>query len=215
MLAMGGKVSLINSSLSSIPLIYMLSFYRVPKGPLGRMNMHRSRFLWEEEKGKKKYHLVGWDIVCLPKDQDGLGILNLNLMNISLLAKWFWNLFNEDGVWQRIFRLKYLSSKTFGHVESKPRYSHFWQGLMEAKKMFWPFCRIMVGNEMNTRFWEDHWINDQPLSLVFPKVFSISLNHEITVSKAFAMGIRNLKFRRVIVGKKKINGSKCVMFAIL
>jgi hypothetical protein len=44
MLAMSGKVSLINSSLSNIPL-YMLSFYRVPKGPLGRMNMHRSRFL--------------------------------------------------------------------------------------------------------------------------------------------------------------------------
>jgi hypothetical protein len=143
------------------------------------------------------------------------GILNLNLMNISLLAKWFWNLFNEDGVWQRIFRLKYLSSKTFGHVESKPRYSHFWQGLMEAKKMFWPFCRIMVGNEMNTRFWEDHWINDQPLSLVFPKVFSISLNHEITVSKAFSMGIKNLKFRRVIVGKKKTNGLECVMFEML
>jgi hypothetical protein len=124
LLAMGGKVSLINSSLSSIPL-YMLSFYRVPKGSLGRMNMHRSRFLWEEEKGKKKYHLVGWDIVCLPKDQGGLGILNLNLMNISLLAKWLWNLFNEDGVWQRILRLKYLSSKTLGQVESKPGDSHF------------------------------------------------------------------------------------------
>jgi hypothetical protein len=85
-----------------------------------------------------------------------------------------------------------------------------------GKKMFWSFCRIVVGNGMNTRFWEDHWINDQPLSLVFPRLFSISLNHEITVSKAFAMGIMNLKFRRVIVGKKKkINGSKCVMFAIL
>jgi hypothetical protein len=99
--------------------------------------------------------------------------------------------------------LKYLSSKTLGQVESKPGDSHFWQGLMEAKKLFWPFCRIVVGNGMNTRFWEDHWINDQPLSLVFPRLFSISLNHEITVSKAFAMGIRNLKFRRVIVGQKR------------
>jgi hypothetical protein len=56
-LAMGGKISLINSSLSSIPL-YMLSFYILPKGPKERMDMHRSRLLWEEVKGKKKYHLV-------------------------------------------------------------------------------------------------------------------------------------------------------------
>lgn len=104
-LAMGGKVSLINSSLSSIPL-FMLSFYRVAKSPKVRMDMHRSRFLWEEVKNKKKYHLVNWDIVYLPKDQGGLGILNLDLMNISLLAKWLWKLFNEYGIWQQILRNK-------------------------------------------------------------------------------------------------------------
>jgi hypothetical protein len=44
LLAMGGKVSLINSSLSSIPL-YMLSLYGVTKDPKVRMDMHRSWFL--------------------------------------------------------------------------------------------------------------------------------------------------------------------------
>jgi hypothetical protein len=118
-LAMGGKVNLINSSLSSIPL-YMLSFYRVAKGPKTRMDKHRSRFLWEEEKNKKRYHLVNWDTVCLPKSQGGLGILNLDLMTISLLSKWLWKLFNKDGMWQQILRKKYLSSKTLGQVEVKP-----------------------------------------------------------------------------------------------
>jgi hypothetical protein len=74
---------------------------------------------------------------------------------------------------------------------------------MEAKKMFWScynfFCE---GNGMNTRFWEDHWLSEQPLSLIFPRLFSISLNLDITVNKAFASGIKNLKFRRVIVGQK-------------
>jgi hypothetical protein len=64
----------------------MLSFYRVAKGPLDWMNMHRSRFLGRKKKGKK-YHLIEWDIICLPKDQGGLGILNLGLMNISILSK--------------------------------------------------------------------------------------------------------------------------------
>jgi hypothetical protein len=201
-LAMGGKVSLINSSLSSIPL-YMLSFYRPPKGPKERMDMHRSRFLWEEVKGKKKYHLVSWDVVCLPKDQGGLGILNLDLMNISLLAKWLWKLFNEDGMWQRILKGKYLSSKTLGQVESKPGDSHFWQGLMEVKKFFWPCCKIIVGNGESTRFWEDHWLRDQPLSETFPNLYLVSLDQNITVKEVSLMGVRGLRFRRAHVGVRR------------
>lgn len=42
---------------------------------------------------RKKYHLV-----MLPtKNQRGLGILNLELVNEVLLAKWFWKLETEDG----------------------------------------------------------------------------------------------------------------------
>jgi hypothetical protein len=47
---------------------------------------------------KKKYHLVNWQIVCIPKDQGGLGVLDLEKMNIALLAKWLWKLFNEHGI---------------------------------------------------------------------------------------------------------------------
>jgi hypothetical protein len=67
-------------------------------------------------------------------------------MNIPLLAKWLWKLFNEDGIWQRILRNKYLCLKTLGQVEVKPGDSHFWQGLMEVKKLSWPCCRIVIRN---------------------------------------------------------------------
>jgi hypothetical protein len=50
-------------------------------------------------KEEKKYHLVSWEHVCRPNDQGGLGILNLKIMNIALLAKWVWKLFNEKGEW--------------------------------------------------------------------------------------------------------------------
>jgi hypothetical protein len=43
-------------------------------------------------KQHKKYHLVNWDTVCTPKNQDGLGILDLRCMNNSSLAKWLWKL---------------------------------------------------------------------------------------------------------------------------
>lgn len=71
---------------------------------------------WRQE---KKYYLVGWPMVCMPKGQDGLGILDLGTMNSALLGKWFWRLENEDGQWQEMLRRKYLSKNTLAHVVPK------------------------------------------------------------------------------------------------
>jgi hypothetical protein len=105
MLVMGGRFTLINSSLTSVPL-YMLSFYRMPVGVKEKIDRIRNNFLWDETEGHKKYHLVNWQTICMPKDQGGLGVLDLEKMNISLLAKWLWKLFNEDGIWQKNLRKK-------------------------------------------------------------------------------------------------------------
>jgi hypothetical protein len=76
-----------------------------------KMDRIRNSFLWDENENKKKYHLVNWQKVCMPKDQGGLGVLDLEKMNIALLSKWLWKLFNEDGIWQQILRKKYLQKQ--------------------------------------------------------------------------------------------------------
>jgi hypothetical protein len=47
----------------------------------------------------KKYMLAKWGIICRPKDEDGLGVLNLELQNKCLLSKWLFSLFNTEGAW--------------------------------------------------------------------------------------------------------------------
>jgi hypothetical protein len=96
--------------------------------------------------------MISWPVVCLPKDQGGLGILDLDIMNISLLSKWLWKLFNEKGVWQSILTGKYLRKNTLGQAVAKPGDSHFWQGLMDVKRPFWPCIRIKVGDGTKTKF---------------------------------------------------------------
>jgi hypothetical protein len=131
-----------------------------------KMDRIRNSFLWDENENKKKYHLVNWQKVCMPKDQGGLGVLDLEKMNIALLSKWLWKLFNEDGIWQQILRKKYLQKKLC-HAVAKNGDSHFWQGLMDIKKLFWKNCRVQVRNGIKTRFWEYQWIGSSCLAKTF------------------------------------------------
>lgn len=67
--------------------------------------------MWKEKQDKNTYHLVNWNALCMPKDCGGLGILDLNVMNKSLLCKWLWKLENSEGLWQQLISKKYPSDQ--------------------------------------------------------------------------------------------------------
>ena len=122
-----GRLVLLNSVLSSL-LMFMMSFFEIPKGVLKKLNHYRSRFFGKGGSDKKKYHLAKWDIHCHPKDQGGLGVIDLELQNKCLLSKWIVNFLNSEGTWQSLLRNKYLSSKSLPQVQAKPKNSHFLRG---------------------------------------------------------------------------------------
>jgi hypothetical protein len=101
MLSYGGRLVLLNSVLSSLA-IFMLSFFEVPKCVLQKLDFYRSRFFWQGDDHKKKYRLAKWKIIYRPKDQGGLGVVDLKIHNRCLLSKWLFNLINTDGAWREI-----------------------------------------------------------------------------------------------------------------
>jgi hypothetical protein len=135
LLSIGGRLVLINSALLNI-VLYMLSFFLLPKGVLSRLDFFRSRFFWQGDSENKKYRLAKWSVVCRPKDQGGLGIQDLEVKNTALLGKWLFRLLTEDRVWQTLLRQKYVGSKALSQVLWKPGDLHFWAGLMATKKHF-------------------------------------------------------------------------------
>lgn len=94
LLSIWGRVILFNSCLSNKP-IYQMYFYGLPKSVEEWMDYFRKRLLRHPDLGSRKIHLVNWPTICSPKDMGGLGVLNLELMNISLLGKWLWKLENS------------------------------------------------------------------------------------------------------------------------
>jgi len=90
----------------------MLSFFEIPKEVVKKLDFYRSRFFWQGDGHKKKYRLTKWNVVCRPKDQGGLGFIDLETQNKCLFSKWLFKLVNENGVWQQLLKNKYLGSKT-------------------------------------------------------------------------------------------------------
>ena len=86
LLTVGGRLVLINSVLSSLPM-FMMSFFELPKGVVEKIDCFRSRFYWQNDQHKRKYRLVKWEVMCQPKDQGDLGIHNLEIQNKCLLNK--------------------------------------------------------------------------------------------------------------------------------
>ena len=66
----GGRVTLIQSILTSIP-IYFLSFFRIPRRVVERLEGIQRRFLWGGGPDQHKISWVKWEIVCLPKEKGG------------------------------------------------------------------------------------------------------------------------------------------------
>ena len=67
--------------------------------------LERRTFFWQGGSHKRKYHLVRWEIINKSTKYGGLGIKNIQLMNISLLCKWWWKLKTGTGLWQEIVKM--------------------------------------------------------------------------------------------------------------
>jgi hypothetical protein len=65
LLSVGGRLVLINSVLSSLPM-FMMSFFELPKRVLEKINYLRSRSYWQNDQHNRKYRLAKWEILCQP-----------------------------------------------------------------------------------------------------------------------------------------------------
>ena len=209
MLSYGDRLVLINSVLSSLPM-FLLSFFQIPMGVRKRLDYFRSRFFWQSEQHKRKYRLTKWNIICRPKDQGRLGIEDLQIKNKCLLSKWIFKILNEKGVWHELLCNKYLNGKTLAQTEPKPHDSPFWKGIMAVKNDFFERGTFVVGNGLQTRFWEDAWLGNKPLAVQYPSLYNIVQHKNVLVGKVLANNPLNIVFRRPIIGDKMVSWLKLV-----
>lgn len=103
-----------------------------------------------------------WDQVCLSlkkKKKKGLGIRNLNLLNMSLLTKWIWKFTLEKNVaWRNYIEVKYGVGED-GWFPKNFRRSHgvgLWKSISKELECFKLNNKLKLGDDTKIRFWEDY-----------------------------------------------------------
>ncbi|PNX79011.1 ribonuclease H, partial [Trifolium pratense] len=193
-LSIGGRVMLINSVLSSLPL-YFYSFFRAPKGIIRKLVKLQRNFLWGGGLEDKKLCWVKWEHVCLPKEKGGLGVKTLDLFNQALLSKWKWRCVNEpDALWTDLLKFRYEVSfdnlLSWETIKTGTFDSIWWRDVARvgdtADDCWFPKnVSCGLGDGKSISFWKEKWIGEVPLMELYPNLFAIECFKNVVVADRF------------------------------
>uniref|UniRef100_A0A2N9HIV3 CCHC-type domain-containing protein n=1 Tax=Fagus sylvatica TaxID=28930 RepID=A0A2N9HIV3_FAGSY len=164
LLSSAGKVVLIQAVTSTIPAYYMQNA-AFPSSICSELDKINKNFLWGSTEEKKKMNMVGWDKICRPKKDGGLGLSAAKPRNIALLAKLNWRLVEEkDSLWAKTLLAKYCPN---GPLEINERTSRSgssnWRGLKMGHEIFRQGLCCVIRNGHLVSFWHDTWVGNRPL----------------------------------------------------
>jgi len=105
--------------------VYALSFFKAPSGSISSIESLFNFFFWGGSEDHRKIPWVGWNTICLRKENGGFGVLKLREFNLSLLGKWCWRLLvDRDGFWYRVLTARYCEEA--GRLEVGGRSCSYW-----------------------------------------------------------------------------------------
>ncbi|CAI8613253.1 unnamed protein product [Vicia faba] len=189
-LSIGGRVTMINAILNSVP-VYVMSFYKAPKKIIKQIIQIQSRFLWLGNEDKRGIAWVSWDNVCRPKEEGGLGVKHIETFNSTLLCKWKWRMLKEEtAIWKDILQTRYedLTIRNMQDVQASKikKSSIWWRDVVSAGRVvladktcadiFMIKVKYKVGSGEKTVFWHNIWIGDKPLKEEFHEVYAKVVN---------------------------------------
>ncbi|KAL2471352.1 Uncharacterized protein Adt_39488 [Abeliophyllum distichum] len=111
LLSPGGRITLIRSVLSSLPL-YLLQILKPPKAVLKKLESIFARFLWDSKDHTHRLHWKRWKELCLPTEEGGLGFRRLQDLVDTFSLKLWWLFRSQRSLWAQFLRGQVLSGHT-------------------------------------------------------------------------------------------------------
>jgi hypothetical protein len=137
-----------------------MSLFLFPKSFCLDLDSILRKFWWDFPQEKKKnLTLLPWKSICTPKYVGGLGIRTMELQNRALLSKLGWQIHsNQDLLWVRALKAKYLSINNFMDAPIKNNASYLWKGTIKKRLVIEKCACWAVSKGIGLNIWSSPWI---------------------------------------------------------
>jgi hypothetical protein len=114
---------------------------------------------------------VAWNLVCLPKSEGGLGVINVEVHNDALLLKIFHKFFDRADIpWVHlVWEKHYSNGKLPNHIM---RGSFWWRDILKLLDKFKGISSVKASRGDTCFLWLDLWNNSVPCQ-DFPHLFPL------------------------------------------
>lgn len=172
-LMIAGRATLVQASSSTIPN-YTMQTMHLPSSVCDRIDRLNRDFLWGDTPDKRKIHLVNWHNVCKSKDKGGLGLKKAKNQNLALLTKLGWKIANnEDNLWVKILRDKYLKHHNIQSWPNNRSASFTWRSIMHIRDILAKRTKWTIGNGKSVDVWKDWWCGNMALAEKYPGIHTL------------------------------------------
>ena len=183
----GGRITLIRSTLVSMPL-FLMSLFRISTVVSKRLEKIQRDFLWGGVTLERKPYTVRWETVCTNRDKGGLGVRRLSNLNRALLGKWIWIFAIESKAPLRAFiSLKYgIEASAWFPKGVRGSYGvSIWKEILKEAPQLKVNSSFKVGKGDRMRFWEDSCCSEVRLCDLFPRLYSLARSKEAKVMEVW------------------------------
>ncbi|KAL0452559.1 UNVERIFIED_CONTAM: hypothetical protein Slati_1234000 [Sesamum latifolium] len=131
------------------------SAFILPKGIIREIEKRMRTLLWKGnyDTGCAK---VAWNQVCLPLDEGGSGVCNVQALNYALMSKHMWAVIsNRDySIWVQWVRQYHIRHKTMWTVNANAG-SWCWRKLLRLRAVLQPQVEYRIGDGVTLSLWQD------------------------------------------------------------
>ena len=115
-LSYGGRLTLVQTFLSKLHIFWSRIFL-IQKSILRQIDAICTNYLWNGSMHYINSPLVSWKDVCKPKEEGGLGLIDIEVWNVASIAKYEWWLATKaDHPWVKCVNAMYLRGQNSGSI---------------------------------------------------------------------------------------------------
>nr|XP_027097552.1 uncharacterized protein LOC113717098 [Coffea arabica] len=145
----------------------------MPKAVFRIIERACANFLWGSSEEGFRYHWIGWNKLCFPPEEGGVGFRRLRDVYTAFSYKLWWQFRTGSSLWTTFMRAKYCWGIHPCQAERKLFASATWRRMQDVSRQV-ELSMLWLVQDGSCHFWYDNWLGSGALFLRAPVVLNLS-----------------------------------------